>query len=167
MPVAATRLFNIPARKVPQRNPGAAMSSSGNAPFATDRPLQRGWFKRTVTRPAQPDRTPDPMQELILLQTAGGWWSLTPELAEIFGRTLPQLEAAIQAGSDPREEVRRAWATALALEWLEANGADRRDEWRLLAKKARKWLEDATARPPDGGTWHDAARQFLGLAPSG
>ncbi len=148
--------------------PRAYMRRSGNAPSGAEEGLLAGWLKPLVKRPRQHDhRAADRMQRLILLQGADGWWSLTPELADILGRELAQLETAIQNASGAREEVRRAWATALALEWLQANAADREDEWRLLANKARKWLDAVQALPPDSGTWHEAARQFLGLAPIG
>jgi hypothetical protein len=43
--------------------------------------------------------------------------------------------------------IRRAWATALTLHWLKANAAALADEWRLIANKARHWLDCVSARP--------------------
>ena len=53
------------------------------------------------------------------------------------------------------------WATALALAWLERNAGDTRDEWRMLAEKARRWLNHAAVRPPDGADWLDNASRFI------
>jgi Ca-activated chloride channel family protein len=92
-----------------------------------------------------------PLDSLVSLQRADGSWDLTPELAQVIGRSLQELEAKLTPGAD--REARRALATALALRWLETHAGDAEAEWALLAKKARKWLEDCPAQPPGGGTW--------------
>jgi hypothetical protein len=54
--------------------------------------------------------------------------------------------------------LRRAFATALALTWLEAACGDSRDEWSALAAKAQDWLD----RTPQGaGFWREAAARPL------
>ena len=101
------------------------------------------------------------MHALIVLQAADGSWELTKKLADLIGRDLSDLRAAIEDARGSRDDVRRAWATALALAWLEQYAAAANDEWRRLAEKAREWIDATPAIPPGGGTWMDAARQSL------
>jgi hypothetical protein len=60
-----------------------------------------------------------------------------------------------------KDEVRRAWATALAITWLEVEAGEWIDEWALLAKKARKWLDRCPARLSSGESWLDAAADVV------
>ncbi len=108
------------------------------------------------------DVAPDGMRTLIMLQAADGSWELTRPLATIVGHDLADLESAIDGASGPRKKVTRAWATALALAWLERHAMAVEDEWRLLGAKARTWLADVAVVPAGGGTWMDAASRFLG-----
>jgi hypothetical protein len=117
----------------------------------------RGQFKGR----AEPARTPPGLQSLVALQGADGAWDLTVELAAALGRTLRELEAAIAGVSGSPSEVRRAWATALALAWVELRAMGVEEQWRLLARKAQKWLDQRSAAPPGGGTWNAMARDFL------
>ena len=80
------------------------------------------------------------MVELIALQRADGSWALTPELARAVGHDLAQLESALTGSTGNRDETRKAWATALALAWLDEHAFATEGEWRMLAEKARKWL---------------------------
>jgi hypothetical protein len=98
------------------------------------------------------------MHELIALQAADGSWALTRELARTLGRRLRSLERAL--GGDAADETgRRAWATALALIWLERHAAAHEVEWQALALKARRWLDSV---PPHAeGSWLDVARRYL------
>lgn len=64
------------------------------------------------------------------------------------------------AQGDP-EEAARAWATALALVWLEAKAGDSRDEWELLAEKAKEWLSRSKAKLAGGEDWLSAAAVAL------
>lgn len=102
------------------------------------------------------------MDALVALQAADGSWDLSRPLAAIIGRRISEIQAALARTSAGGDGIRRAWATALALAWLQLNAADRQDEWRLLADKARRWLEGVTATPPGGeSTWMEAALRFL------
>jgi Ca-activated chloride channel family protein len=103
---------------------------------------------------------PDGFDRLVSLQSADGSWELTRELAEVLGFQLAELERALADAAGDAMLARRAWATALALVWLQMHAEAREDEWIALGRKARKWLDvDATA--PGGWTWIDAARRFL------
>ena len=103
---------------------------------------------------------PQNLHALVALQHADGSWDLTPELATILGRDLSDLESAL-AGTGHRPDARRAWATALALVWLDVHGGHTRDEWQLLANKARRWLDVAAPVPLSGQTWMREAEAVI------
>jgi Ca-activated chloride channel family protein len=101
-------------------------------------------------------------QRLIVLQRADGTWDLTPQFASLIGRNYDELRRALDVNRTPAsEDQKRAWATALAIAWLERNAMDQQDEWRMLADKARRWLDSTNAVPPMGGRWVEAAREFV------
>ena len=74
----------------------------------------------------------------------------------IVERDVVTLEARLP---DTSEATRRAWATALAIVWLEEHASEWQPEWHLLSGKARQWL---ARRPADvRGDWIDVAREVL------
>jgi Ca-activated chloride channel family protein len=103
----------------------------------------------------------DPLQRLIALQHADGSWGLTPAFAAAIGRTLADLDKALSGVAASTSATRQAWATALGVAWLERNTADAAAEWRLLADKARRWLDGLGVVPTRGRSWLDAARTEL------
>jgi hypothetical protein len=130
---------------------GAPMMSSDEEFSAPQASFYALTADRRSVPPAQPlmqrARPPvRPLDSLVALQRADGSWKLTAELARILG--WPDLRRLLQAFgrplAGPPEE--RAAATALALAWLERVCADALDEWRMLATKAREWLD----RTPEG-----------------
>jgi Ca-activated chloride channel homolog len=102
-----------------------------------------------------------PLDRLVPLQRADGSWDLTTELAEVVGKKLRHLRKAVRGAQGDAAEAERALATALALEWLQRNAADARDEWLLLAAKAEIWLRSVKARPAAGGDWRTLARSVF------
>ena len=124
-------------------------------------------FEAAMLRLSRPSPRPSAdsprtgMHYLIVLQAADGSWELTRELAALIGRDLSDLRSAIEDARGSRDDVRRAWATALALAWLEQHAANAEDEWRMLATKGREWIAATPAIPPGGGLWIEAARKFL------
>jgi hypothetical protein len=82
-------------------------------------------------------------------------------LAALLTRPLKTLESFITGATGDAREVRRAFATALAIEWLNREAAEWRDESLLIEKKARKWLSTCGARPSSGETWEEVAGRFL------
>ncbi len=105
-----------------------------------------------------------PVDELVVLQRADGSWDLDESLASALGVRLRKLQKKLKGASGDPDEAARAWATALALAWLESNAADSREEWELLAAKARDWLSRCAARlpdGPDGEAWLSAAASAL------
>ena len=134
-----------------------------SAPFAIpQRSLGRGLLSRLVDRVAghaPHGAAPPPMNVLIALQRADGSWDLTGKLADAIGCKLTDLEAALRGARG--DEIQRAWATALAIVWLEVRAPQSRDQWRLLVAKARNWLDHVHAQPRASGNWLDAAEAFL------
>jgi hypothetical protein len=101
------------------------------------------------------------MHVLVRLQHADGSWDLTRELAKALGYKLTALEAALSSATGDTEDIRKAWATALALAWLRQHAREAESEWQMLAAKARKWLDDAPATLACGTAWMEAATTFL------
>jgi hypothetical protein len=95
------------------------------------------------------------LDRLVALQRADGSWELDQALADVLGVSLNELVAATRGARGDANDVKRAWATALALVFLENRAASNRAEWELLADKGRRWLASAGAVPPGGGTWLD------------
>jgi hypothetical protein len=101
-----------------------------------------------------------PLDRLVALQRADGSWELTQELADVLGTRLAELESGIARASGDRDEIRRAWATALALIWLKIEASNEVGEWLLLENKARQWLSGCKARPA-AGEWLEQAAAFF------
>jgi hypothetical protein len=114
------------------------------------------------TVPAKAAAPERPLDRLVRLQRADGSWELSSELAKILGRRMKDLERVLAGATGAGEEARRAWATALAVAWLEKQAPESRDEWRLLAEKARTWLEGSRARLASGEDWLTSAKRLLG-----
>jgi hypothetical protein len=159
-----------------ERMPGG--SSIGSLPDAA-RSAPAGFFKPQLSRiierlthadPVAPRRRSwlvthdgyDTMDKLILLQDADGSWDLTEELAAVLTLDLADLRSRVKGAQGPKKEILRSWATALAVAWLRANAASRRDQWQLLVAKAERWLKDASATAPDAGTWTTQAQIVIG-----
>ena len=100
------------------------------------------------------------LDQIVALQRADGSWDLTADLAAVLDVDLTALEQGVRvAGSTP--DARRLWATALALAWLDRHACDTRDEWRLLADKAERWLVDRAGDASTVADWLRAAAQAL------
>lgn len=104
-----------------------------------------------------------PLDRLVALQRADGSWELTEELAAILGKKLADLEKALSSPTGDAGPARRAWATALALAWLARNAAAEKDEWSLLARKARGFLDAGPAAPGPVSGWLATAEAEVGL----
>lgn len=83
----------------------------------------------------------------------------------MLGVRLATIEKALAGIPGDPDLLRLACATALALSWLERSAADAKDEWRLLARKARAWLDASGVLPPSGGRWNVFATAILGSRP--
>jgi hypothetical protein len=142
----------------------SAAARSGDGPFdgafsesfegtldADAAPAAHGPFYRVAQvpreEPLEPAHAPRDLDRLVALQSADGSWDLTPEFAEIIGRSLDELEAELRGAPGGRAVARRVAATSLALEWLEREATAERVEWEMLAEKARRWLAGHGASP--------------------
>ena len=83
----------------------------------------------------------------------------------MLGIPLATVEKALAGMPGDPAPFRRACATALALFWLEGSAAAEKDEWRLLARKARARLDAFGVLPPGGGLWHVFAAAIIGSRP--
>jgi Vault protein inter-alpha-trypsin domain/von Willebrand factor type A domain len=124
------------------------------------------YYLRSYERLERPWRDADAarvrMVAVVSLQRADGSWDLTEAFARAIGQPLDKLRAAQAGATGDADEVSRAWATALALHWLETNAAALAAEWRLLATKARHWLDRVATQPSSGRSWSDEAARQLG-----
>lgn len=77
-----------------------------------------------------------PLDRFTQLQTFGGFWKLDVNLASIVGKDLSLLLSSM-----PTTCTQDAWATAIAICYLEKSFAAMKDEWIMLSDKARKWLK--------------------------
>merc|ERR1712226_1522397 len=95
----------------------------------------------------------DALQSVVLLQAFDGSWVPSERLCEVLG-----VDAATMAYKSCVSG--EAWATALALAFLELHLAARADEWALVANKAKIFLHrDATGVDVD--TLIEKARETL------
>ena len=101
------------------------------------------------------------MVVLIALQRADGSWDLSADVAAAVGYELGLLERALSGATGKDTDTRKAWATAVALAWLDDHAPEFAEEWKLAADKARRWLNGVNARPADGGSWSGAAARLL------
>ncbi|XP_068682454.1 von Willebrand factor A domain-containing protein 5A-like isoform X1 [Montipora foliosa] len=79
---------------------------------------------------------------LISLQKASGAWDLTDELVLLCGKSRDNLikDCPVEIAGDTAEG-KLLWATALALVLLMAKFLDQKDEWEMIAEKAKKWMK--------------------------
>ena len=111
-------------------------SSDVQASLAWSEPQLRSMPSERFRRPARPGE----LDALVGLQRADGSWALDEALASVLGRMLRDLERSMPRALAHDAVGRSAWATALALAWLDARMSRWQDEWHLLADKADAWL---------------------------
>ena len=66
---------------------------------------------------------------------------MSDELADLIGSPIAALLGKLMDFGEDSPASRDAWATAMALAWLDRYGNDMRDEWELIARKGRQWLD--------------------------
>lgn len=95
----------------------------------------------------------DELHRLVATQRADGSFELGDTIAELAGIPRNTLEKRSGELSGNRATASRLVATLVALEILESRFGERRDEWRLIADKARRFLakHDDTAPAGSGG----------------
>jgi hypothetical protein len=83
---------------------------------------------------------------LIKLQTYGGYFSLTTELAELVGVSVEDLHEMLEQflPNDPAlsgEIMARLWATVLAVKVFEGTMMGEKSVWALVVEKAKAWMQ--------------------------
>jgi Ca-activated chloride channel family protein len=152
---------DVPAFRVSVRAAAQSRTPASTRAFEALSGLA-SWLPRRTQSPARPAG----LDALVKLQRAAGAWDLDAALAEVLGRDLEDVRRAMPAATAPSDVAARAWATALALAWLERHASAQQEEWRTLAIKAHVWLgRDTTGVPLDGVSWEDAARAWLDGTP--
>jgi Ca-activated chloride channel family protein len=138
------------------------LASQARSHLSRLRAKSRASFGRGDEQPAPPALSVSArMHALVALQRADGSWDLTPDFAAAIGHDLAPLESPLRGVIGNADEARKAWATALALAWLDTHAHDVEDQWRLLAAKGRGWLRGVSARLADGTGWAEAGTTFL------
>lgn len=99
------------------------------------------------------------LDKVVGLQRADGSWNLDADLVAAVGIPYPKLRDAVAAEEDPAAAA-RALATAVALVYLELHASKEKAEWRMLGRKAEKWLSKQPG-PKAGGAWMEIARSFF------
>lgn len=92
----------------------------------------------TYVKMEETEPSVDKLGELVELQSFAGAWPWSDRLAGLLW--LDRDATLAWAASAQLGWASDALATVLALACLESHFADRRDEWELLAEKAREWL---------------------------
>ncbi|EGZ77036.1 hypothetical protein NEUTE2DRAFT_78055 [Neurospora tetrasperma FGSC 2509] len=92
----------------------------------------------------------EPLEALVSLQHFDGSWSWTEKLLDILGQSqLTEEKVEERYGvSMPNTDM---LATALVLAYLEAKLVEERDEWEMLADKAREWLKSELTKSSEKG----------------
>ena len=111
-----------------------------------------------TARPAEPAHV-----TLAKMQRADGSWLLLDPLARAIVVDLGDLRHLAEM-IDGLVQSRSLVATLAALRFLETRAADARDEWRLLAEKAERWVE-AELRSRPAGTREQIESQLARLVP--
>ena len=107
----------------------SAPDEASTGPIARGLSRLRSLGRATPPPDQDPELTPSALTSSMLavaaLQRADGSWELTAELARAIGHDLAELEALLSGSTGKLDEARQAWATALALAWLENTRATR------------------------------------------
>ena len=120
---------------VPPPPPGSGsldLFCAGPPPPA--KPSQDAKPKSSSFQPSQPA-----LPRIISLQLASGAWKLSAELAGLLGHSMEELKVACPAACEGELEL--VWATVLVLAYLEKKLLELKDEWELIAMKAKNWLK--------------------------
>jgi len=115
------------------------MMTGGPAPATAATNSNNGYASQSPPVPSVPVKnSEDALQPLVLLQEFDGSWELNQAFAVAVGSTLDILIPENKVSS-------KAWATALALAFLQIALHERAEEWKLLADKAHEWLKQCIA----------------------
>lgn len=159
----ARRMLNASMARGSMPSQRLTKGSASSSPLGLSLPGSGPIFREPGASAAGafPARPPFGMRALVQLQLADGSWPFNREFAHIIERDLDDLRRRVTGGQGRLSEILQAWATALAIAWLQRHAAAFEDEWRMLAEKGLRWLDATSARPPAGGTWLDLAKRVV------
>jgi Ca-activated chloride channel homolog len=148
---------------LPPPPPASSLRPASASSGFIGRTMSRFTRRRDIELSAPPPSPPPPpgFLAIVALQHANGAWELTQALADAIGHDLDQLQLAVRGAIGSPRDIQTAWATALAIAWLQEHALAFEDEWKLLAAKARQWLARSPARTPDGTPWVQFAARLL------
>jgi len=92
----------------------------------------------------------DDVVSLSIAQEATGCWSPSPDLARATGVPLERMTDAARELALAPDIATKVVATLVALRALRERHADREIEWRLIARKAERWLATQQVPTPAG-----------------
>ncbi|MEI6234885.1 MAG: VIT domain-containing protein [Planctomycetota bacterium] len=92
----------------------------------------------------------DVLLDVVKAQQADGGFELTSDVQNASGLDIAHIEKAVGELSCDKALARRIVATVLALKTFESQFNSRRDEWRMIADKAERWLTKRAAETPKG-----------------
>lgn len=93
----------------------------------------------------------EPLEALVSLQHFDGSWSWSEKLLEVLGQSELTEEKKVEERYGVSIPNTNMLATALVLAYLEVKLADEREEWDMLADKAREWLMGELAKSSEKG----------------
>ncbi|HYG75675.1 MAG TPA: VWA domain-containing protein, partial [Planctomycetota bacterium] len=174
MPPPAPRAAACAPMQAPIPAPSSAMkfeSASESAEPAEGSMLSSitGFFGRAksavagAAMPATADRAGEPADPLLKLtssQRADGSFDLSASVLEASKANRKKIDAAIKQLGGDKAQAERITSTLLALAVLERDFADRRDEWKMIADKAERWLSKQKL-PAGAADWKSWAKSAL------
>lgn len=122
------------SKKEDTSNKQTSRASSNTNTNQPSHPQQDQRVAREAPKPSVPKFS---MDSLVKLQEAEGNWNLDENFCQLIGIE----ESTIRKLSVVADK--KFWATCIALKILEKFFRERKEEWELLANKAKKWTENA------------------------
>ena len=93
------------------------------------------------------------LAEIVSLQQAAGYWSLSAVAEKIVKKK--------DAQRPPQGVPADVWATVLVLAFLEIHCAGQKDEWELIAMKAKSWVASQTLSGVSLDSLQEKARKII------
>ena len=80
----------------------------------------------------------NPLSKIINLQLANGAWLMSEDLADVLGKPMGKIKEACPVSC--KDDMETIWATIIVLSYLQLQHSQFKDEWELVAEKAKTWL---------------------------
>ncbi|KAL2259009.1 hypothetical protein VTK26DRAFT_7458 [Humicola hyalothermophila] len=109
-------------------------------------------FRFMIAESQSKNSLADRLNALVALQSFSGSWAWTDALAGLLGMDRQATEARAAAAGLAVGNQSELLATGLVLAYLELRLREKKDEWEMLADKAKDWLEEELSRTSVGVT---------------